>query len=75
MTDIQARTHILDQMWVSAEEECEFWKTEAKRAFERGYQGGLRFALAVCDEHNADVSHVRKRCTTAQKTQSQRYKK
>ncbi len=69
MTDIQARAHILDQMWVSAEEECEFWKAEAKRAFECGYQGGLEFALAVCDEQNADVSHVHKRCIAARKTQ------
>ncbi len=66
MPDIQARARILDQMWVSAEEECEFWKAETKRAFERGYQGGLGFALAVCDEYNADVSHVRKRCAAAQ---------
>ncbi len=65
MADTTGRERILDQMWVSAEQECEFWKAETKRAFERGYQGGLRFAMAVCDEHSADVPHVRQRLKRA----------
>lgn len=36
-----------------------------KDAFRRGYQGALGFARGVCDEHNADLDHVKSRIDRA----------
>ena len=37
----------------------------ASDAFNRGYRGGLGFAIGVCDEHQATVDHIKSRCVAA----------